>query len=185
MPPRWARAIDRLNEAVGAAVGWLALLMVLVGAYNALARWAGRFVGLDLASNAYLELQWYLFSLIFLLGAAHTLRHDAHVRVDVFFAKLTDRGRAWTNIIGTSVLLIPFCIFMLIVSWPSIRNSWAIREVSSDPGGLPRYPLKAVILVCFALLLLQAVAELIREITALRRGTPTAHDRPHPPAEGV
>ncbi len=182
---RVAAGLDRLSDGIGRATAWLSLLMVLVGAFNAIARYLGRYIGVQLSSNAYLELQWYPFSLIFLLGAAHTLRHDAHVRVDVFFAKLTDRGRAWTNIIGTSVLLIPFCIFMLIVSWPSIRNSWAIREVSSDPGGLPRYPLKAVILVCFALLLLQAVAELIREITALRRGTPTAHDRPHPPAEGV
>lgn len=182
---RVAAVIDRLSERVGRAASWLTLLMVLIGAFNAIARYLGRFVGVQLSSNGWLELQWYLFSLIFLLAAAYALRTDSHVRVDVLFARISDRGRAWINVIGTAALLIPFCIFMLVVSWSTVRNSWAIREVSSDPGGLPRYPLKTFILVCFALLLLQAVAELIREIAALRRGTPTEHDRPHEPTEGV
>lgn len=185
---KWLRVadwIDRLSDRIGRVTSWLALIMVLVGAFNAIFRYLGRFLGVQLGSNSWLELQWYLFSLLFLLGGAYALRHDAHVRVDVLFARLSDRGRAWINIVGTVVLLLPFTVFMLIVSWPTVRNSWGIREMSSDPGGLPRYPLKTFLLVCFALLLLQAIAELIRETVALRTGRPTDRDRPHPPAEGV
>lgn len=174
-PSGWMRVaatIDRITAGTGRIVGWLAVVMVVLGAFNAIARYLGRFTGRNLSSNAYLEAQWYLFSLIFLLGAAYALQRDAHVRVDVLFARFSDTVRAWINILGTIFLLIPFCIFVLWSSWPAVRNSWSIREVSPDPGGLPRYPLKAVILLCFLLLLLQAVSELIKEIRKLR-----AHDR--------
>jgi len=167
---RFAHAIDRLNERVGRAAAWLVLAMVVIGAGNAVARYAGRFFGVGLGSNGLLELQWYLFSLLFLLGGAYVLREDAHVRVDVFYSRLRPRGRSLINIGGTALLLIPFCLFLLWVSWPVVRSSWVIRETSNDPGGLPRYPLKAMIIVCFVLLLLQAVAELIREVHRLRAG---------------
>ena len=162
---RWlalARGIDRLNAGVGRLVSWLTLAIVLIGTYNAVTRYLGRYSGLNLSSNAYIELQWYLFSLIFLLGAAYTLRRNAHVRVDVVYSRLSARTRAWIDMVGTVVLLIPFSVFVLVVSWPSVRNSWAVLEVSPDPGGLPRYPLKTVILVAFLLLALQGVAEVIR-----------------------
>lgn len=161
------RAIDCLNDWVGRAVAWLVLAMVLLGAFNAVARYAGRWAGFNLSSNAYLELQWYLFSLVFLLGAAHTLRRDAHVRVDVLYGRLGLRGQAWIDIVGTLIFLIPFCCFVLWLSWPMVRNSWQVLEVSSDPGGLPRYPIKSVILVAFFLLLLQGVAEIARRIDRL------------------
>ena len=159
--------IDRLNDWIGRAVAWLVLAMVLLGAFNAVARYAGRWAGFNLSSNAYLELQWYLFSLVFLLGAAHTLRRDAHVRVDVLYGRLAPRAQAWVDIVGTLVFLIPFCVFVLWLSWPMVRNSWQVLEVSSDPGGLPRYPIKSVILVAFVLLLLQGVAEIARRIGRL------------------
>lgn len=165
---RMARGIDRGTEWLGRAVSLLALVMVLFGAYNAIVRYLGRFIGVNLSSNAYIELQWYLFSLLFLLGAGWTLKRDAHVRVDVFYARISDRARAWTNVLGTVLLLIPFCVFLLWVSWPAIRNSFLVREVSPDPGGLPRWPLKAVIPLCFVLLLLQGLAELVKEIRKLR-----------------
>jgi TRAP-type mannitol/chloroaromatic compound transport system permease small subunit len=167
--PAVARAIDALTGAIGRAVAWLALLMVLVGAFNASARYAGRYLGLHLSSNAWIELQWYLFSIVFLLGAAHALREDAHVRVDVVFGRLSERARALIDIAGTVLLLVPFAAFVLWVSVPVVRASWRVREVSPDPGGLPRYPLKALILVCFALLLLQAVSQLAKHVQRLRR----------------
>jgi TRAP-type mannitol/chloroaromatic compound transport system permease small subunit len=142
--------------------------MVLIGAFNAVARYVGPRLGLTLSSNAYLELQWYLFSLAFLLAAAHTLRHDRHVRVDVFYSRLTPRARAWIDLIGTLALLIPFAVVGLLVAWPPVRASWAIVEGSPDPGGLPRYPIKSVILVAFALVVLQGLAEAIRRIAFLR-----------------
>lgn len=167
---RVARGIDRVTGGIGRAVAWMVLLMVLIGAFNAIARYLGRYVGINLSSNAYLEMQWYLFSITFLLGAAYALREDAHVRVDVMFSRVSARTQSIINIAGTLIFLIPFSIFIVWVSSPVIRNSWVIREGSPDPGGLPRYPLKAMILVCFALLLLQAASELIKEFHKLRLG---------------
>jgi TRAP-type mannitol/chloroaromatic compound transport system permease small subunit len=168
-----ARGIDRVNDAVGRWIAWLLLVMILLGAYNAIVRFLGRFVGLKLSSNAYIELQWYMFSLVFLLGAAHALRRDAHVRVDVLYGRLSRRARAWIDGIGTLLLLLPFCITALFLSWPSVRNSWAVLEASPDPGGLPRYPLKTMILVAFALLIAQGLALAIRRAAELAGRNPT------------
>lgn len=166
---RIAGAIDRFTNQIGRVVLWLTVVMTLLGAYNAIGRYIGRYIGVQLSSNAYIELQWYLFSVIFLLGAGYVLEHDAHVRVDVIYGRFSERGKAWIDLLGTVLLTIPFCIFVLWVSWPSVRNSWLIREVSPDPGGLPRYPLKALILIGFGLLLLQAIAELIKNRDRLRQ----------------
>lgn len=165
---RLARAVDALNDRIGASIRWLALIMILVGAFNAIARYLTRYTGVALSSNAYLDLQWYFFSLIFLLGAAYGLRHDVHVRVDVLYARLGRKTRAWIDLGGTVLFLIPFSALMLWVSWPAVRNSWAIRETSPDPGGLPRYPIKAVILLSFVLLLLQAFSQLVKQVEVLR-----------------
>ena len=165
---RISRRIDRFSETLGQGVSWLALIMILIGAFNAVVRYLGRFTGWNLSSNAYLELQWYLFSLVFLLGAAYTLRRDAHVRVDVIYGHLPPRAQSWINLLGTLFFLVPFSLFGLWVSWPSVRNSWRILEGSSDPGGLPRYPIKTMILVAFFCLLLQAISEAIRSFYQLR-----------------
>ena len=163
-----ARSIDRLSAGVGQLVGWLLLVMVGIGAYNALVRYLGRWLGGNLSSNAYIELQWYLFSLVFLLGASYTLERGAHVRVDLVYGRLSQRGKAWIDLVGTLLLLLPFSVFGLWVSWPSVRNSWAVREVSPDPGGLARYPIKTAILVAFALLILQGISVAIRQVAILR-----------------
>ena len=167
----FTRAVDRITDVVGRGVAWLAVIMTLIGAYNAIVRYLGRFFGWNLSSNLYLELQWYLFSVIFLLGAAYALKEDSHVRVDILFQKMDRRAQARTNVLGSIFLLLPFSLFTLWVSWPSVRNSFAVREASPDPGGLARYPLKALILVCFALLLLQGLSELIKEWHIWRHGT--------------
>lgn len=159
-----SRAIDKLNGLIGQAIAWATLVMILIGAYNAIVRYLGRFIGTNLSSNVYLELQWYLFSAIFLLGAAWTLREDAHVRVDVLFDRLSAKSRRVINIIGASLMLLPFCVFVFWTSVPSIRNSWAIREMSPDPGGLPRYPIKTLILISVVLLGLQGISQLIKDL---------------------
>ena len=164
---RLSAAIDRLNDRIGAAIQWIALIMVIVGSFNAIARYAGRYTSLSLSSNAYLELQWYLFSLIFLMGAAYGLNHDYHVRVDVLYARLGPRARAWIDLIGSALFLAPFAIVMLWISWGPIANSWSILETSPDPGGLPRYPIKTVILVSFFLLLLQAFSQIVKNVAIL------------------
>ncbi|AFZ66154.1 TRAP transporter small permease subunit [Deinococcus peraridilitoris] len=162
-----SRAIDRVSGWFGAVIAVITMVMILVGVWNVIGRFIGRAVGQNLTSNSFLEWQWYLFSLVFLLGGAYVLRHNEHVRVDVFYARMTPRGRAITNLVGTLLFLIPFCIIMLYVNWQFFYTSWLIREGSPDPGGLPRYPIKFAIVLGFALLLLQAVSELIKSAAIL------------------
>ncbi|MFQ5699040.1 MAG: TRAP transporter small permease subunit [Myxococcota bacterium] len=168
---RWlCERIDRLNAAIGRATSWGVLAMVALGAYNAVARYVGRSIGINLSSNAFIELQWYLFSLVFLLGAASVLQQDRHVRVDVLYARASPRTRAWIDLVGTVLFLIPFCGFAIWITWPSVASSWQILESSSDPGGLPRYPIKSVTLIAFALLALQGLSQLVQAVERLRGG---------------
>ena len=125
-------------------------------------------MGLSLNLTPTTELQWYLFSLIFLLGAAYGLRHDVHVRVDVLYSQLNPKKRAWIDLTGHVLFLIPFCMVMLYVSWPAVQNSWSIREISPDPGGLPRYPIKMVILLSFVLLVGQGYSQILKQVSILR-----------------
>lgn len=200
---RFADGIDRLNEWMGRAVRWLTLVMVLVASYNAIVRYLAQFasrdaasagplekllipvgeVAISLNSNGFLELQWYLFSLVFLLAAAYTLKHDAHVRVDVLYGRLSAKGKAWVNLLGTMLFLIPFCVMILWTAWPAVQESWALREMSADPGGLPRYPIKTIIPIAFLLLLLQGLALVIRQVAILRGLFPG--DEPAEMVEGV
>jgi len=168
----FSTAVDRLNGGLGAIIHWLTLIMVLVGAYNAIARYLTRYVGVALSSNALYELQWYIFSLIFLMGAAYGLERDAHVRVDVVYAKFGPKGRAWIDMAGTVLFLLPFSVLMLWVSYPAVRNSWRIREVSPDPGGLARYPIKTLILFSFFLLVLQGLSQIVKQVAILRGEVP-------------
>ncbi len=165
---RVASSIDRFSERTGRIVYWLTFGAVIIGSFNAVARYLDRYTGLGLSSNFYIELQWYLFGIVFLLGAAYTLKHDAHVRVDVFYGRLSKKGQAWVTLMGTILFLFPFCILMLVVSWPAVRNSWAVMEISPDPGGLPRYPIKTVIPLAFVLLIVQGISMLIRQIAIIR-----------------
>jgi len=181
---RWLRLadrIDQINEWTGRAVYWLALVMVGIGAFNAIARSLDKYTGLGLSSNSWLELQWYLFSVVFLLGAAYTLKHDDHVRVDVLYSNLSRKGQAWINILGTLLFLVPFCVLVLVMSWDFVVNSWAILEQSSDPGGLPRYPIKTVIPIALVLVLLQGVSLTIREIAVLRGDARASEDNADAP----
>jgi TRAP-type mannitol/chloroaromatic compound transport system permease small subunit len=176
----FARTVGRVNDAIGAMLRWLAVAMVLLGAYNALARYATPKLGITLSSNALNEAQWYLFTLIFLLGSAYALRHDVHIRVDVLYSRLSARGKAWMDIAGTILFLIPFCVLLLWVAWDPVMRSWAVREGSPDPSGLPRYPIKAVILVSFALLLLQGVAFIIERLAIIKGLVPPEAVAPQP-----
>ncbi|MEM1177559.1 MAG: TRAP transporter small permease subunit [Acidobacteriota bacterium] len=164
---RCARGIDALSERIGRLTGWLTFLMVLIGAYNAVVRYLGRYMRWSLSSNLYIELQWYLFALVFLLAAGWTLKQDRHVRVDVLFGRLSPRRKAWVDLAGLTFFLIPFCIFGLWASIPAVRNSWAVWEMSPDPGGLPRYPIKTVVPVAFGLVLLQGVSEWIKRLAVV------------------
>ena len=167
-----SRIIDLINERIGRLVYWLVLVMVLVGAYNALAASLGKMIQQKLTSNTFLETQWYLFAIIFLLGAAYALKHDEHVRVDLFYRDSSRQRKALINLLGTLLFQIPFSILAIYFSWQWTLNSWAIFEVSSDPGGLPRYPLKSMIIVSFSLLILQGISEAIKNWVILKETSP-------------
>lgn len=160
---RFARAIDRLNALIGRGVAWLGLAAVLICAAAASARY-----GLNIGSNAWLEIQWYLNAAVFLLVAGYTLRRQEHVRIDVIFGRLPPRVQAWIEILGGIFMLLPAALIIGWYSWPSLVNSWDIQEYSSDPGGLIRWPVRLLIPVSFALLALQGLSEIIKRIGFLK-----------------
>ncbi|MDC0834824.1 TRAP transporter small permease subunit [Geitlerinema sp. CS-897] len=160
---RLSRLVDRANESIGRLTGWLVLLMVVVGTWNVIGRYAGQAIGIKLSSNAFIETQWYLFSLVFLLGAAYTLKHNEHVRMDVLYSNWSPRRKALADVIGTLLFLIPFCAVALWFVRSPILSSWQIQETSPDPGGLPRYPIKTFVFVSFVLLILQGISEAIKK----------------------
>ena len=157
-----SRIIDAVNEGIGRLSYWLVFFMVLVGVWNVVGRYIGRWIGQNLTSNALIEIQWYLFDLVFLLGAAYALKHNGHVRVDLFYKDLSPRRKALINFLGSIIFLIPFCGLIIYYSWGTILNSWKILEISPDPGGLPRYPIKSVIIISMILLILQGISEAIK-----------------------
>lgn len=162
-----ARAIDGINEWLGRFACGCMLVMTAIGAYNAIARSLGRVIGRSLSSNRYIEAQWYLFSLIFLFGAGYLLKENGHVRVDILYARLSARGKAWVNLFGALLLLLPVCGVIVGYFFPAARNSLQILEQSSDPNGLPRYPLKIAALVAFCFLGLQGLSQAIAQVAIL------------------
>jgi TRAP-type mannitol/chloroaromatic compound transport system permease small subunit len=159
---KFSRLIDALNEKVGLIANWLVLIACVVSAGNALMRY-----GFSLSSNAWLEIQWYLFAGIVMLGAAHTLRVNEHVRVDVFYARYGERARLWLDLAGGVLFLLPMAVIIGWLSWPLFVNSWQIGEVSGNAGGLLRWPVKLLIPIGFLLLALQGVSEIIKRALAL------------------
>lgn len=159
------RIIDSISEWTGRAMAWLVFLMVLIIVYDISMRYL-----FQIGSVALQELEWHLFALVFLFGAAYTLKHDGHVRVDIFYQSrwMNDRRRAYIDLFGTLFLLIPFCVLIIVSSGPFVGNAFAMGEGSPDPGGLPyRFLLKAAIPAGFVLLILQGVAQMLRAIVIL------------------
>lgn len=157
-----ARWIDALNERVGRATIWLVLIATLISAGNALARYL-----LSDSSNAWLEIQWYLFGAIFLLGAGYTLKHNGHVRIDIVYGRLSPRGQAWIDLVGGLFFLLPLAVLMAWLAWPMFIDAWRTLEHSPDSGGLLRWPVKLLLPLGFALLALQGMAEVIKRIGVL------------------
>jgi TRAP-type mannitol/chloroaromatic compound transport system permease small subunit len=158
-----SRLIDATNERVGGLVRWLILAAVLISAGNALVRKL-----FNVGSNAYLEIQWYLFAGVFMLGAGYVFLHNAHVRIDFVSSKLSKRTNALIDAIGIVVFLIPLCLILIHQSWPLFHKAWVTGEVSSNAGGLIRWPVLLLIPLGFALLLLQALSELVKRLAFLK-----------------
>jgi TRAP-type mannitol/chloroaromatic compound transport system permease small subunit len=160
---RIAAFIDGLSEWTGRLVAWLTLAMVLVTCAVVLLRYA-----FNLGWIAVQESITYLHALVFMLGAAYTLRHDGHVRVDIFYRRLSPRGQAWVDLLGALLLLLPVCVFTLWISWDYVAASWSLREGSRDAGGLPLvYLLKGVIPAMALLLTLQGISQALRSLLVL------------------
>jgi len=163
----FSQLIDAINDRVGRAIGWLVLAAVLVSAGNAVMRYS-----FSLSSNAWLEIQWYLFSAIFLLGAGYTLKKNEHVRIDVIAGRFSKRGQARIDILGGLLFLMPMAVIIMYLSWPMFMQSYLGHEISGDAGGLIRWPVKLLIPVGFALLVLQGLSEIIKRIAYLRGAIP-------------
>jgi TRAP-type mannitol/chloroaromatic compound transport system permease small subunit len=172
---KFSQFIDSCADKFGWLSNWLVLLTIGVGFFNVVVRYLGRFIGVQLSSNALLELQWYLFSLTFLFGFVYILRHGENVRVDFLYTNMNEKRRALVDLLGTILFLIPFCLIGIWVtfnpvlqSWGrSSDGSWGTWEISSDANGLPRAPIKTMIPVALFLLLLQSLSQAIKYLAVL------------------
>lgn len=164
----YIRIMDAFSEKTGTVVSWLSTMLVIAVFYDVIMRYVFRN-----GSIAVQELQWHIFSVIFLLGAAFTLKRDGHVRVDIIYTKLSRKSKAWIDFLCTFIFLIPFCIIIIYSTKMFVMSSWAVREISPDPGGLPfRYLLKLMIPTGFVFLILQGISEGFKNLLII-----TGHDK--------
>lgn len=170
-----SRLIDALTERIGKLAMWFILATTMISAGNAIVRKI-----FDTSSNAFLEIQWYLFAAVFMLGSGYAFLRNAHVRIDFISSKFSARGRNWVDIIGIIVFVFPLCYMMATLGWPLFENAYVSKEMSSNAGGLIRWPVYALIPAGFALLALQSVSELIKRIAFLTGNGPDvlAHEGP-------
>lgn len=167
--------IDILTERLGDISTWLTVLVIAVGFINVVVRYVGRTIQVSLTSNGIVEAQWYLYAVIFLLGFAYILKHGVNVRVDFFFTNFTPKQKALVDVIGHLLFLIPFCVLGIYVSINPVMISWGLLgdgsfgtwEMSPNSGGLPRAPLKSMVIIGFAALLLQTFSELVKKLAVL------------------
>ena len=164
-----SRVIDAINERFGRIANWLVLLACLISAANALSRYT-----ISVSSNAWLEIQWYMFGAMFMLGASYTLKVNEHVRVDLIYGNVSQRVQIWIDLLGGIFFLLPATIIIGWLSWPMFYNSFLINEMSNNAGGLLRWPVKAFVPLGFALLTLQGISEIIKRILALAGHTELA-----------
>ena len=156
---KFSAVVDWGNEKIGVVCNWLVLWSCIISGGNAMVRYA-----YDQSSNAWLEVQWYMFAVIVMFGASYTLKRNEHVRVDLFYMTLSRRGQLWIDILGTLIFLLPTCIILAWLSWPFFMQSFLVDEHSSNAGGLLRWPIKLVLPVGFLLVALQGVSELIKRV---------------------
>ena len=158
-----SRAIDALNDRVGRAVTWLVLAAVVISAGNAIVRKA-----FDMSSNAFLEVQWYLFATVFLLASGYTMLRQEHVKIDVLSGRFSKRTQVWIDIIGLALFVLPFVVYIIKLAMPLVINAYVTGEMSQNAGGLIRWPVYALLPIGLALLGLQALSELIKRFAFLQ-----------------
>ncbi|WP_376098620.1 TRAP transporter small permease subunit [Roseomonas sp. CCTCC AB2023176] len=158
----FSRVVDSINAVFGKAADWMTLFAVAISAGNAFVRY-----GVSYSSNAWLEVQWYLFAGMVMLGASYTLNRNEHVRVDILFGSLSDRYRLWVDILGITIFLLPAMGLMAWMTWPFFLDSFFRNETSQNAGGLLRWPVKLILPLGFLLILLQGLSELIKRLAIL------------------
>jgi TRAP-type mannitol/chloroaromatic compound transport system permease small subunit len=158
----FCRAVDWINQQIAVIANWLVLLACLISAGNAASRYL-----FSVSSNGWLEIQWYMFAGMVLLGAPYTLKMNEHVRVDLIYGMMSERKRIWIDIIGGFIFLLPMCVILTYFTWPWFVQSWFGNEASSNAGGLIRWPVKLLLPVGFGLMVLQGISEIIKRIAAL------------------
>lgn len=170
-----SRLIDGMSNLIGRAMMWFLLATTLISASNAIIRKI-----FNISSNAFLEIQWYLFAAVFMLGSGYAFLKNAHVRIDFISSKFSARGRNIVDVVGIIAFVFPLCYLMIKLSWPVFENAWVSGEMSSNAGGLVRWPVYGVIPLGFAILAVQAVSELIKRVAFLTGDGPDvlAHDGP-------
>jgi TRAP-type mannitol/chloroaromatic compound transport system permease small subunit len=168
--------IDRLTELVGKSIIWLVLVVTLIGAGNAIMRYT-----INYSSNAFLEIQWYLFSAIFLFGAGYTLMRNEHVRIDLIAGRLSKRAQTWIDIFGIIFFLLPMAIAVMYMSWPIFLLALHNNEQSSNAGGLALWPVRLLVPIGFFLLVIQGISELIKRVGFLQGRCPDPTEKAHKP----
>lgn len=170
-----SRLIDAFSELIGKLAMWLILAATLISAGNAIVRKL-----FDSSSNALLEIQWYLFAAVFMLGGGYAFLRNAHVRIDFISSRFSARGRNWVDVVGILVFLFPLCYMMATLGWPLFERAWVTGEMSSNSGGLIRWPVYGLIPLGFAILFLQGISELIKRLAFLTGNGPDvlAHEGP-------
>jgi TRAP-type mannitol/chloroaromatic compound transport system permease small subunit len=171
-----SRGIDRVTTIIGRSVAWLILLAIIVSSVNAVVRKV-----FSMSSNAWLELQWYLFGGAFMLAAAYTLLENEHIRIDIIYGRWSRRAQHWIDLVGTLLFLMPFTALMIWLAFPAFLGSWRSGEISMNAGGLTIWPARAILLGGFILLFVQGLSEAIKKIAILRGALPdlSAHADPH------
>ena len=157
-----SKIIDAVNRRLAGIADWLVLLSSLISAGNAFSRYA-----FSVSSNAWLEIQWYMFGALVMLGASYTLQKNEHVRVDIVYTHLPTRKQIWIDILGTLLFMLPAVVILCYLSWPVFHNSWVENEISGNAGGLIRWPIKIFLPLGFGLLTLQGFSELIKRFAML------------------
>jgi TRAP-type mannitol/chloroaromatic compound transport system permease small subunit len=175
---RLSRGIDWLNEQVGKLSYWLILAAVLISTGNAIVRYT-----FNRSSNSWLEIQWYLFSFVFLFCAGYTLLHNQHVRIDVITSRLSSRARAWIDVLGAIFFLLPMAITIMWLSWPVFLDAYRSNEVSTNAGGLTVWPARLMLPVGFFLLVLQGISELIKRVAFLLGMIPDPAEKDEGPTD--
>jgi TRAP-type mannitol/chloroaromatic compound transport system permease small subunit len=174
---RVSAGIDRVTAFIGRAASWLVLLTVVISAGNAVVRKA-----FNSSSNALLEVQWYLFAAVFMLMAAYVFQRNAHVRIDFVSSRLTARARAWVDVFGIVLFVLPLCGLLIDLGWPTVADAWRTGETSPNAGGLVRWPVYALLPAGMGLLLVQSLSELVKRVAFLRGLAPDPNAAAEAPA---